>query len=49
MVPAALCKLVSYQITVLELHELLDAFVLVDRVIVGHDAFAVDGCLCNKC
>ena len=31
----------SYQVAVLELEELLDAFVLVDRIVVGNDTFPV--------
>ena len=33
----------TYQVTILELHEFFGAFIFVDRVIIGHDAFAVEG------
>jgi len=35
----------TYQVTILELHKFFGTFVLVDRVVIGHDAFAVKGCL----
>ena len=33
----------TYQVAVLESHELFSALVLVDRVVIGNDAFTVDG------
>ena len=39
----------NYQIAILQLHELIAALVLVNRVVVCDDAFAVDGGLGKTC
>jgi hypothetical protein len=37
----------THQVTVLEIHKLLDALILVDRVVISYNTFAVYSSLCR--